>query len=91
VEHFGDKFNVGWFGGVLLTELEFELEQSSIPGCSLRPLDEGSPLVEVAFFWGGVDAFVLLITQLLQVSDQPLFGRVAHRSITLINNITIQN
>ena len=79
VEHFGDELDVGWFGGVLLAELELELEQPSVPGRSLWPFYEGGPLIQVAFLWGGVDAFVLLVAQLLEVSDQSLFGRVAHQ------------
>ena len=65
MEHFGYEFDVGRFGGVLLGEFEFELEESSIPGGSFWAFDEGGPVVEVAFFWTGVDALIVFVTKFL--------------------------
>ena len=78
MEHFGEEFHVGGLGGVLLAEVELEFEEPSVPGGPLGSLDEGSPLVEVALLGGGVDALVLLVAQLLQISDQPFLGWIAH-------------
>jgi hypothetical protein len=78
VEHLGEELDLGWFCGVLLCELEFELEQSPIPCGALGPLDEGSPEEEVAFLRRSVDAFVLLAAQLGKIADEPLLGWSAH-------------
>lgn len=78
MEHFGHKFDIGRFGRVLLSELQFELKQSTVPGGSLRPLDKCSPFVEVAFLRRGIDAFILFVAEFLQISDQSLLSGVAH-------------
>jgi hypothetical protein len=80
VEHLGDELDLGRLGGVFLRELEFQLEQTAVPCGSFGSLDEGSPEKEVAFFWGGVDAFVFLVAHFGEVSDESLFCRGAHTS-----------
>lgn len=69
MEHLGDKLDLWWFGRVILGKFELEFEQSAIPCSALRPLDVGSPLEEVALFGRSVDALVLLVAQLRQISD----------------------
>lgn len=78
MEHLGDKLDLWWFGGVVLGKFELELEQAAIPSSPLRPLDVGSPLEKVALFGRSVDALVLLVAELRQISDQSLLGRCAH-------------
>ena len=69
MEHFGQKFNIWRFGGVFLTEIKFELKESSIPSSSLRSFNKGSPLVKIAFFRWGIDPLILLIAQLLKIPE----------------------
>lgn len=50
---------------ILLSELQLQLEETPIPGCPFGSFDKGSPVVEVAFLRGRVDAFVLLVAEFL--------------------------
>ena len=78
MEHFGDELDVWGLGWVLLGEAHPQLKQSPLPCNPLRPLDEGAPVVEIALLRRGIDAFVLLLAHLLQVSDQSLLRRITH-------------
>lgn len=79
MEHLGQKFYIGSTGRVLLSELKFEFEETSLPCGSLWTLDEGTPIVEISFGRRGVDGLVLLLGEFLEVSDESFFCRVAHK------------
>lgn len=78
VEHLGDKLDLWWFGGVILGKIELEFEQAAIPSSPLWSLDVGSPLEKVTLFGRSVDALVLLVAKLRQISDQSFLGWCAH-------------
>ena len=78
MEHFGDKLDLRWFGGVILGKFELEFEQPAIPSSALWPLDVGSPLEKAAPFGRSVYALVLLVAKLRQISDQSFLGWCAH-------------
>lgn len=89
MEHFGDKFYSGRFGGVLLCEFEFKFKKSTIPGCALRSFYESSPVIKVAFFRWSVDTLVLFIAEFLEIADKPLLSRVAHDFNQIIINFEV--
>ena len=78
MEHLGHELDVGGFGGVLLSELQFQFKETPVPGRSLWSLDEGRPLIEIALLGGSIDALILLVTKFLKVSDEPLLSWVCH-------------
>lgn len=80
VEHLGDKPDGGRFSWVLLSELQFEFKEATIPGSSFWPFDKGSPVVKVSFFRRGVDAFVLFFAELVEVSNQSFLSGIAHQT-----------
>jgi hypothetical protein len=64
MEHFCVKLDLGRLCWVLLSELQLELEQTSLPCCPLRTLDESAPKQQVTFLGWGVDALILVFCQL---------------------------
>lgn len=69
MEHLCEKLNIRWLSGIFLTKIKFEFKESSIPCSTFRSLDKGSPLIKISFLWGGIDALILLVAQLLKISD----------------------
>ena len=78
VEHLGQEPDLGRLGGILLREFQDHLEKPALPGGAFGALDEGGPSKEVPLLGRGVDAFVLLVLHLLEVSDQSLLGGSGH-------------
>lgn len=78
MEHLCHEAHAWRLSWVLLSKLELKFKEASVPGGAFGSFDEGSPVVEVAFFGRGVDAFVLLVAEFLQIPDEALFGRIAH-------------
>jgi hypothetical protein len=78
VEHLRQEPHARRLRWILLRELQFQFEESPVPCSAFWSLDEGSPVVEVALFGGGIDAFVLFVAQFLQVANESLFGWIAH-------------
>jgi hypothetical protein len=67
VEHFADELDVWGFVGVLLCEVQFELEEAAFPGGAVGSFDGGGPFEEVILLGRGHDIFPLLLLDALQV------------------------
>jgi hypothetical protein len=83
VEHLRHKADFGRFIGVLLRELERELERAILPDCVLGTNDDCRPFHYVILLWASYDVGVIFGLNLLEVPHQPLRRLRCHEKLLI--------